>query len=135
MEHAELSIEIGYDDSSAPQDCIYTWWNRLFYNAGKRMGRTYTSMNGGQHIKWMEAAGFTGIIHINECKVPLGTWASGKRWKMIGAFNQASWEQGLEGFGLYLGSYAMGFSSEELQGLFTQMYQSLRNPTYHPYHT
>lgn len=58
-------------------------------------------------------------------------WPANKRLKEVGLFNLASCEQGLEGFGLFLGTEVLSYSVEEMQVIFMEMRKALNNPEFH----
>jgi len=134
IEHTEFTCETTWDDNSLPPENIYTWWTNFLLSAGDKIGRTFTPTKNGQHLAWLKEAGFTGAIHTKAYKVPLGTWPKDPKLKEIGMFNRASCEQGLEGFGIFLGTQVMGYSMEEMQVTFAKVREALANPTYHPYY-
>jgi len=83
----------------------------------------------------MKEAGFEGDkIWTRNFKLPLGTWAAEKKWKEVGAFNRASCESGLEGYGLYLGTQVLGWEVEDLKVLFGRMREGLAERRWHVYY-
>ncbi|KAK0647979.1 S-adenosyl-L-methionine-dependent methyltransferase [Cercophora newfieldiana] len=135
IEHSEFRAETACDDGSVPENTIYDWWTKkLLIAASERIGKTFTPTKDNKHVAALREAGFTGALHTKDYKVPLGSWPVERKWKEIGEFNQASLEQGLEGFGLLLGTQVMGFSLEEMQVAFAKMRQAFRNPKWHVYY-
>jgi ubiquinone/menaquinone biosynthesis C-methylase UbiE len=135
IEHSEFRAETGCDDGSVPEDSIYDWWTKkLLIPSGEKLGKTFTPTKDNLHVKNLREAGFTGALHTKDYKVPLGPWPVDAKLKEIGLFNQATMEQGLEGFGLLLGTQIMGFSFEEMQVAFAKMRQAFRNPRWHAYY-
>lgn len=135
IEHSEMCAEVGCDDGSVPEDSIYKFWiEELLIASGVRLGKTFTPTKDNLHVENLRKAGFTGALHTRDYKVPLGPWPVDKKWKEVGLFNVAGMEQGLEGFGLLLGTQVMGFSLEEMQVVFAKMRQAFRNPKWHAYY-
>jgi len=134
LEHTDFTIEVCCDDGSVPKGTTYDWWSQFFVDAGNKIGRTFLVTKDNQNAGWMKEAGFTGPIHIKNHKMPIGTWPADKALKEVGAFNQVACEQGLEGFGVFLGTQVLNYNFEELQVIFAQMRQCIRNKSYHAYY-
>jgi SAM-dependent methyltransferase len=135
LEHTDFTIRILWDESAnVPEDSGFVVWNKMFAEASVKTGRTFFVTDKGQNGEWMKQGGFPGPVNEREFQLPLGTWPAERKWKEVGAFNLLSCEQGLEGYGLYLGTQVLGWSLEEMQVLFAKMRLDMKNRKYHAYY-
>ncbi|VBB80462.1 Putative Methylase involved in ubiquinone/menaquinone biosynthesis [Podospora comata] len=137
LEHTDFTIRIASDDGSIPIEDPkhpYAIWNRIFAEAGEKIGRTFLVSDKGKNAEWMKEAGFPGPFNVEHYKLPLGTWPKDKKWKEVGAFNKQSCLEGLEGYVLYLAVKILGWKFEEVQVLCSKMRSALANPNYHAYY-
>jgi hypothetical protein len=63
----------------------------------------------------------------------MGGWPSDKRFKEIGRYNQIHWDQGIEGWCMYLLTTLMDWSLEEVQVYLAKVRQGLRDKSIHAY--
>lgn len=130
FEHNEFSINCLCEDGPVPP--VYRTWNSFFQEAGAKTGRTFQPELGGKNLAWFRDAGFPADRTFRkDYKVPIGPWPADRRLKEIGLFNLASCEQGLEGFGLFLGTEVLSYTYDEMQVIFTDMRKALKNPKFH----
>ncbi|KAK4442108.1 putative methylase [Podospora aff. communis PSN243] len=135
FEHTDFTIRIGTDDNSIPDDSPYPTWNKFFEDAGKKRGRTFNVVDGNQQADWMKTAGFaTSSIRVTKYKLPIGEWPADKRWKAVGAYNLAGSLQGLEGYGIYLGTEVLGWNLDDLKVLFARMRKDMTNKSIHAHY-
>jgi SAM-dependent methyltransferase len=135
FEHTDFTIRIGTDDNSIPADSPYPTWNKFFDDAGKKRGRTFNVVDGNQQADWMKGAGFaTSSVRVTKYKLPLGEWPADKRWKAVGACNLAGSLQGLEGYGIYLGTEVLGWDLDDLRVLFARMRKDMTNKSIHAHY-
>lgn len=71
-------------------------YHTLFWEAGKRMGRTFKVFEDDLQIKGMEEAGFVDIT-VRDYKIPFGTWPEDKKAAEIGLWMKIALETDLEG--------------------------------------
>ena len=77
----------------------------LTLKAAERFGRSFRVLN---HMRQdMIEAGFEEIKEVR-FKWPIGGWPKDQKMKEIGRYNAASWDQGMEGWFLYLFTEYLG---------------------------
>ncbi|KAK0641842.1 S-adenosylmethionine-dependent methyltransferase [Cercophora newfieldiana] len=134
IEHTDSSVNIIDNDNSLPKDNPYPAWNQFFVDAGKKIGKTFNVTENDQQIDWAREAGFDNINLIKH-KIPFGTWPAEKKWKEIGVFNQTASVEGLEGYGLLVGTHILGWELTELQVFFAKVRSAMLNTSYHAVNT
>lgn len=83
-------------------------WGPLTLEAAEKFGRSFRVIN---HMRQdMTEAGFEEIKEVR-FKWPMGGWPKDKKMKEIGRYNAASWDQGMEGWVLYLFTEHLGVCS------------------------
>ena len=83
-------------------------WGPLTLEAAEKFGRSFRVIN---HMRQdMTEAGFEEIKEVR-FKWPIGGWPKDKQMKEIGRYNAASWDQGMEGWVLYLFTEYLGVCS------------------------
>jgi hypothetical protein len=70
FEHKESSCVIQADDGTVPAGCALDQWGKVFIEAGKKFGRSFSVVEDDIQRKAMEAAGFVDI-RVTELKVSL----------------------------------------------------------------
>jgi len=134
IEHTDCSVQIQADDGSLPKDNIYNQWNSFFVEAGTITGRTFNVVENDQQGDWAREAGFEpSTVNIHKFKMPFGTWPAEKKWKEVGIYNRTASIEGLEGYGLYVGTQILGWQVPELQVFFAKVRAAMLNPNYHAY--
>jgi hypothetical protein len=110
---------------------VWHAWREIFRAAGKKTGRTFEIT---EHWKeWMREAGFSGIIHTDSVKLPLGGWPRDKKWKHVGLFNNMSLEQSLEGFASYLCTEVLGWQYDDVAAIVARVQQAVKDSSRHTY--
>ncbi|KAL8330774.1 hypothetical protein RB593_001644 [Gaeumannomyces tritici] len=132
FEDLELDIRAHSDVVTDP-DHIYHRWNRIFQEAGEKMGKTFKIAIGSRMQDHMHNAGFVDITE-KKFRLPMSGWPLDPKLKEIGQFVQMFVDSGLEGFGLFLLTQVIGWRHEECQVLIAQMRQALRNKSLNPYY-
>ncbi|KAK4238780.1 S-adenosyl-L-methionine-dependent methyltransferase, partial [Achaetomium macrosporum] len=132
LEQQEFALPIAGNEGPLPDDCVWHDWGRIFREAGEKMGRTFEVTK--HWDKWLQNAGFTGTLHFDSVRLPIGGWPADPRWKEVGLFNKLSLEQGLEGFATYLCTQVLGWSPEEVTVMLAKVRQAIKNPAYHAYY-
>ncbi|KAK0749792.1 hypothetical protein B0T18DRAFT_427857 [Schizothecium vesticola] len=72
-------------------------------------------------------------VTLRRLKIPFGAWPAEPRLKQAGAYNLTATVEGLEGYGLLVGTQVLGWEVEELRGLFAGMRAALLNPRHCAY--
>jgi len=77
-----------------------------------------------------------GFVEVTEhrFKWPIGDWPKDPRLKQIGMYNRLQWEEGIEGWCVYLLRNIMHWSQEEVAVYLAHMRTALRDRSIHAYH-
>ncbi|KAK7398454.1 hypothetical protein QQX98_012162 [Neonectria punicea] len=132
FEDLELDIRAHSDVVTDPEHIFYRW-NRVFQEAGKKIGKTFKIAIGSRMRDLMDETGFVDVTE-RKFRLPMSAWGLDPKVKEIGQFVQMFVDGGLEGFGLYLLTQVMGWQYEECQVFIAQMRQALRNKKLNPYY-
>ncbi|KAI0144462.1 S-adenosyl-L-methionine-dependent methyltransferase [Xylariaceae sp. FL1272] len=133
FEWKDSSCMITSDDGTVPVGCALDQWGRVFWEAGKKSGRTFRVLEDEIQRKAMEAAGFVDI-KITDFKTPLGAWPADPHQKEIGQYNRHALEQDIEGFIVYMWTTIMGWTPEETHVYAAHLRRELRSNNYHSYY-
>ncbi|PNP61702.1 hypothetical protein FNYG_13563 [Fusarium nygamai] len=132
FEDLELDIRAHSDVITDPEH-IFNRWNRVFQEAGEKMGKTFKIAIGSRMRDFMDDVGFVDVTE-RKFRLPMSAWGLDPKLKEIGQFVQTFVDGGLEGFGLYLLTQVMGWEYEECQVFIAEMRQALRNKKNNPYY-
>ncbi|KAI1072047.1 hypothetical protein LB507_004962 [Fusarium sp. FIESC RH6] len=132
VESFEASPRLESDDDSVQDGSAINEWGKFFIEGGKKLGRTFTIIDDDLQKKGMEEAGFVDI-KTWDFKAPVGAWPKDPKMQEIGRFGHAAMDQDLEGFVLYMASFVLGWSQEEVLVYCAQLRRELRNRSHHPY--
>lgn len=133
IESYEAMPKMESDDGTVHEKSAMNQWGKFFAEGGRKIGRTFTVVNDGVQRKAMEEAGFVDIEEWN-FKAPIGSWPQDARLKEIGTYAQATLEQDIEGYVLFLASVVQDWSKEELDVYIAQLRRELRSGKLHPYY-
>ncbi|KAI0837016.1 S-adenosyl-L-methionine-dependent methyltransferase [Hypoxylon sp. FL0890] len=133
FEHKESSCLLISDDGTVAEGSAIDQWGKVFTEAGKKFGRTFSVVEEGLQRKAMEAAGFE-IVEELDMKTPLGPWPADETQKQIGLYNRLAIEQDVEGFLMYMWTMVMGWTKEEIQVYAAHLRRELRSPNIHAYY-
>lgn len=97
-EQVEVDVVVQSEDGSIA-GTAFEQWGPLTVEAGKRFGKSMRVLNEMRDA--MVDAGFEDVTEAR-FKWPLGGWAKDKKMKELGRYNAASWDQGMDGWVLYL---------------------------------
>lgn len=84
------------DDGSVKKGSALEQWHSIFWEGGKKLGRTFKVLEDDLQKKAMEEAGFVDIA-VKDIKIPLGAWSEDKKLAEIGLWWKMSLEEDLEG--------------------------------------
>ena len=98
FEHTEVGVVI-YSDDSTIKGTTLEEWGELSLTAGDRFGRTLRIVD--QTKELMEATGFMNVTY-RPFKWPIGPWPKDGKLKEIGRYNRANWDDGMEGWLMFL---------------------------------
>ncbi|KAI1459850.1 S-adenosyl-L-methionine-dependent methyltransferase [Annulohypoxylon moriforme] len=133
FEHKESACMLVSDDGTVREGSAIDQWGKVFTEAGKKFGRSFSVVEDGLQVEAMEKAGFE-IIQVEEMKTPLGQWPADENEKQIGLYNRLAIEQDVEGFLMYMWTMVMGWSKEEIQVYAAHLRRELRSPNIHAYY-
>ena len=132
FEDLELDIRAHSDVVTDPEH-IFHRWNRVFQEAGEKIGKTFKIGIGSRMHDLMDEAGFVDVTE-KKFRLPMSGWPLDPKLKEIGQYVQLFVDGGLEGFGLYLLTQIMGWKYEECQVFIAKMRKALRDKSLNPYY-
>jgi hypothetical protein len=80
-------------------------WGPLALEAGVKFGKTFAIAEDSEEM--IKKAGFANVVY-KTFKWPIGTWPKDPKLKQIGAYNRLGWEEGMEGWAMYLFTNHLG---------------------------
>jgi hypothetical protein len=107
-QQAEISVVPRSDDGSI-EGTLMERWGPLAIEAGMKFGKSFSIAEDMRGL--MEEAGFVNI-QTHAFRWPIGPWAKDPRLKIIGAYNRLAWEQGIEGWAMFLFTKYLGVSRD-----------------------
>ncbi|KAL2681127.1 hypothetical protein Neosp_008731 [[Neocosmospora] mangrovei] len=113
------------DDGSIHEKSAMHQWGKFFVEGGKKIGRSFTIVEDEVQRKGMEEAGF---INIEE------RWPHDPKQKEIGRYAQATLEQDIEGYVLFMANTVEGWSKEEIEVYIRLLRRELHSGKMHPYY-
>jgi hypothetical protein len=125
-----MSVVPKSDDGTVLPDSIFDQWGRISVSLGEKFGKSLRTVDEAK--AGLVAAGFTNVVE-HRWKLPIGGWAADKRFKEMGQYNRINWEQGIEGWSLYLLTTVLDWSVEEVQVYLAKMRAALRDRRIHAY--
>jgi len=130
FEDHESSCKMDSDDGSVLPDSPMDQWAKVFWEGGRRFGRTLRVVEDDLQKKCIEEAGFVDV-QVRDIKMPLGGWPQDPKSKQIGQFSRLAFELDMEGYVLYMWSSVMGWSPEEIQLYLAHLRRQLRDKSVH----
>ncbi|RKK82785.1 hypothetical protein BFJ69_g3044 [Fusarium oxysporum] len=119
--------KIEKDESHISKKCC-----KLFFERGRKTGRTWEIARDGRQEECMREAGFTDLFS-KSWKLPVGGWPQDKKLKQIGLYNGAFIDHSVDAFAIFPIGEILGWSKEEVTVLVSQMRKALREPRALPY--
>ncbi|KAK4446200.1 S-adenosyl-L-methionine-dependent methyltransferase [Podospora aff. communis PSN243] len=132
VETMEPSSQFESDNNTVVEGTALYEWGKVFYEAGRKSGRTFSVVEDGIQEKGLKAAGFVDVKVI-EGKSPLNGYMKEKKWKEIGMYSQVAFEQDIEGYALFIFTHVMGWTPEQTRVYAAAFRKQLRDPNCHPY--
>jgi SAM-dependent methyltransferase len=137
------------NNTVVPGTALYEW-GKVFYEAGRKSGRTFSVVEDGIQEKGLTAAGFVdvkviegkvgcqtyafqGFALTDSLQSPLNGYMKEKKWKDIGMYSQVAFEQDIEGYTLFIFTRIMGWTPEQTRVYAAAFRKQLRDPNCHPY--
>ncbi|KAF3032344.1 hypothetical protein E8E12_001718 [Didymella heteroderae] len=130
FEQVEMSVVPKSDDGTVEPDSIFDQWGKTSLLLGDKFGKTLRVVDESKGN--MEAAGFVDVVE-HRWKLPIGGWPADKRFKEIGQYNRIHWDQGIEGWCIYLLTTVLHWSIEEVQVYLAKMRIALKDRKIHAY--
>jgi len=94
------------------------------------MGKDWTRV--GRYKEYFEEIGFEDVTEV-KYEWPLGTWARGRREKMLGAWYREDLVSGLYGFTVAVLTRALGMSVPEVEALLVGVREDIKGNRIHAY--
>ncbi|KAF4339633.1 hypothetical protein FBEOM_6416 [Fusarium beomiforme] len=133
IESHEALSRMDSDDGSITEKSAMHQWGKFFVEGGKKIGRSFTIVEDGVQRSSMEKAGFVNLEQ-RDFKVPIGGWPEDPKMKEIGKFAQATLEQDIEGYVLFMANTVEGWTKEEVEVYISMLRRELRQGKMHPYY-
>jgi hypothetical protein len=77
----------------------------LAIECGEKFGKSFTVAEDSR--AFMEKAGFVNVEH-KTFKWPIGPWPRDRKMKEIGAYNRVGWDEGINGWAMFLFTKYLG---------------------------
>ncbi|KAF5983936.1 s-adenosyl-l-methionine-dependent methyltransferase [Fusarium coicis] len=129
VESLEIDIEAHSENPKIEKDegHISKKWCKLFFECGRKPGRTWKIARDGRQEEYMREAGFTELV-FRSWKLPVGGWPQDKKLKQIGLYNGAFIDHSIDAFAIFPIGEILGWSKEEVTVLVSQMRKALKEP-------
>ncbi|GKU19145.1 unnamed protein product [Fusarium langsethiae] len=134
VESLEIDIETRSENLEVQNDKIHVFrkWYRLFFECGRKTGRTFEIARDGRQEEYMQEAGFTDLVS-KSWKFPIGGWTQDKKLKQVGLYNGAFIDQSIDGFAVFPIGEILGWPVEEVTALVNEMRKAFKDPKALPY--
>ncbi|KAK0649230.1 S-adenosyl-L-methionine-dependent methyltransferase [Cercophora newfieldiana] len=132
IESFEASSQFTADDGTVPEGSPMHQWGKVYDEAGKKFGRSFSVIDDNVQVPGIEAAGFVDLKVIDG-KLPLNGWMKDPKWKEVGQFAQLALEQDIEGYVLFVWTQVMGWTPEETKVFIAHFRKQLRDRNCHSY--
>lgn len=106
FEQAEISVHPRSDDGSI-QGSHLERWGPMALECSQAFGKSFGVAEHTEEL--MKKAGFINVTY-KTFKWPIGEWPKDPGLKQIGAYNRMAWEDGMEGWTMYLFTHHFGVS-------------------------
>lgn len=118
------------DDGTVTDGSIFDQWGKISLQLGEKFGKSLKTVDEAK--AGIEAAGFVNVVE-RRWKIPIGGWAADKKYKELGLYNRMHWEQGIEGWCLWLLTTVMNWSLDEVHVYLAKMRDALKDRNIHAY--
>jgi hypothetical protein len=106
FQQAEISVVPKSEDGSIAGTHMEQW-GPLALEAGEKFGKSFRIAEDSKAL--IEQVGFANVTY-RRFKWPIGPWPKDPKLKEIGSFNRLGWEDGVEGWAMYLFTKYLGVS-------------------------
>ena len=96
FEDHEWSVQIQSDDGSLTEESALGQWCKVFWEGGKKFGRTFRVLEDDVQESCMKEAGFQNVV-VQNFKVPIGIWPREQSQRVMGLFAREVLEVDCEG--------------------------------------
>ncbi|KAJ4289303.1 hypothetical protein N0V88_007054 [Collariella sp. IMI 366227] len=121
-------------DLGIPENSALGQWKKVWWEGGKKFGRTFRVVDDDLQKKYMEEAGFVDIV-VKDFKTPVGDWPLDRHQKRIGMWSKTTLMTDIEGYILYIWNAVMGWSREEVLVYIAHVKLQLRTKNLNPWFT
>ncbi|KAG7406987.1 putative methyltransferase tdiE [Fusarium oxysporum f. sp. rapae] len=134
VESLEIDIETHSENLKIEKDESHTFkkWCKLFFECGRKTGRTWEIARDGRQEEYMREAGFTDL-YSKSWKLPVGGWPQDQNLKQNGLYNGSFIDHSIDAFAIFPIGEILGWSKEEVTVLVSQMRKALKEPRALPY--
>ncbi|GAB1318524.1 Secondary metabolism regulator LAE1 [Madurella fahalii] len=133
LEHHEATVEWRSEGGVIPEDSPMGQWSKVYWEGGKKFGRTFRVIEDDIQKTGMEEAGFVDIV-VKDFKCPIGDWPKDPKQKELGMFAKLTLEADIEGYILYMWNAVMGWSTEEIRVYIAHLRRQMRDPNVRPWY-
>ncbi|RYO79280.1 hypothetical protein DL766_002089 [Monosporascus sp. MC13-8B] len=133
LESYEAAVTQKSDDGSVPPGSAMDQWGKLFWEAGRKLKRSFRVYEDNIQVKAMEEAGFVDI-QVWEFKAPIGGWPADPKLREIGEFAQMCIESDIEGYILFVCHTVLGWSKEEVSVFVAHWRRQVRSKKTHAFY-
>ncbi len=130
FEQLEMGVVPKSDDDTVGPDTIFAQWGQVSLAAGDAFGKSLRCVD--ESKAGLIAAGFEDVVE-HRFKWPIGGWTKDPNLKEIGKYNRLHWEQGIEGWCVFLLTNYLGWSKTEVDIYLAKMRNMLRDRKVHAY--
>ncbi|KAI9831669.1 MAG: hypothetical protein M1819_004735 [Sarea resinae] len=129
FEQAEKSVVLKSEDGST-DNTIFARWGEVSIAAGNAFGKSLAIVDDMK--RHLEEAGFEAVTEVRY-KWPVGAWPKDGHLKTIGLYNRARWEEGIEGWALFLLTRYLKWTPAEVQLYLAEFRKGLKDPKIHAF--
>lgn len=108
FEQTEISVIPKSEDDSIKGTSLESW-GPIAWESGEKFGKSFKIAEESRDI--MENAGFVNVQR-KTFKWPIGPWPANRKMKEIGAYNRLGWDEGINGWAMFLMTKYLGVSCE-----------------------
>ncbi len=105
-------------------------WVDLIMQATAKIGKDWTRV--GKYKAYLEEAGFVDVVE-RKYTWPVGTWARGRRDKMLGLWYREDLLSGLQGYTMALLTRALGMLTADVEVLLAGVREDIKSNKIHIY--
>lgn len=129
LELQDCSFPLRFIDSSGNGTAIESWNQRLIAG-GAALGKDFTRAEKYKEI--FEEIGFVDVVE-KRTEFPIGTWAAGKKMKILGAWMREDFLCGLEAMSMAVMTRGMGMTAEEVALDLANVRKEIKSNKLHAY--